>query len=87
MSVVIKFPIVVYPSEYDDAKAFTAHCLNMDLVADDATIEGAVSKLLETIEAAFDASEKHSTWPFADAPPEYWKELNGAKSFLVELSL
>jgi hypothetical protein len=78
------FPIVIYPSEDEEGGAFTAHCLNMDLIADDDTVEGAVSKLLETIEAAFEAGRRHRANPFRDAPKEYWDKLAQARPLARE---
>ena len=80
-----KFQIVVYPSQDDDGGAYTAHCLNMDLVADDDTVEGAVSRLLETIEAAIEASQKHNADAFRSAPKEYWEMLARAIKLPREL--
>ena len=81
----MKFPVVVYPSEESDVGAFTAHCLNMDLIADDNTVEGAVDKLLNTIEVALEASDKHRANVFRDAPREYWSKLADAKELPKEL--
>jgi hypothetical protein len=84
-SVTLKFHIIIYPSEEADARRFTAHCLNLDLVADDDTIEGAVSSLLETIEAQLEASAKYETNPFRDAPRHYWDLLQRCKELPKEL--
>lgn len=83
--VAMKFPIVVYPSEDDDGGRFTAHCLNLDVIADDDTVEGAVGALLETIEATLLAAEKHGVFPFRDAPREYRDMLAKAKPLAQEL--
>lgn len=80
----MKFPIVIYPSE--DTKGFvTAHCLNMDLVAEDSCVEGAVSQLLENMEAALAAAKKHNAHIFSSAPREYWDMLSSAKALPKEL--
>lgn len=71
--------IAVYLSEDDEGGKFTAHCLNMDVLADDDTIGGAVSKLLETIEATLEAAIKHDAQPFRAAPDEYWAKPDSAK--------
>lgn len=81
----IKFQIVIYPSEDNDGGTFTAHCLNMDLVADDDTVEGSVSNLLETIEAALEAAEKHNANCIREAPDEYWEKLAKAQALPREL--
>lgn len=82
---VMNFPIVIYPSEEDAGGRFTAHCLNMDLIAVDNCVEGAVSDLLETIEAALCAGHKYNAGPFRDAPKEYWDKLANAKPLPNEL--
>ena len=83
--IVIRFPIVVYPSELDDVGRFTAHCLNVDVVADDDTIEGAVLNLLELIEVKLDASEEFQADPFDRAPEKYWQLLGQAQKLSPEL--
>lgn len=82
---VIKFPIVIYPSEDDSCGRFTAHCLNMDIVAAEDSVEGAVSSLLEAIDAALSAAVKYNANPFRDAPPEYWDRLGKAKRLPEEM--
>jgi len=46
----MSFRVVVYPSQ-SDRTHFTAHCLELDVIGQDRTIEGAVAQLLEAIEA------------------------------------
>ena len=82
----MQFPIVIYPSEDDNIGRYTAHCLNMDLLADDETIEGAVSKLLETIEVQLDAAEQFNSDPFNKAPVEYWHRLGQGRELASELT-
>jgi len=81
----MRFTIVIYPSEFDSAARFTAHCLNMDLVADSDSVEGAVSDLLETIEAQLEAAQKYNAEAFHYAPQRYWDKLKGAKELSREL--
>lgn len=81
----IKFPIVIYPSEDKEGGAYTAHCLNMDLVHDENTIEGAVSGLLETIEVALDEAANHNANAFSRAPSEYWSLLASGQELPAEL--
>lgn len=81
----ISFPIVVYPSEFEDCKRYTAHCLNMDIVADDDTVEGAVSSLLEDIHATLEASGHFKASPFRDAPKPYWEKFAQARKMPAEL--
>ncbi len=82
---VYKFPIIIYPSEDGDGGRFTAHCLTMDVLADDDTIEGAVSQLLATIEAGLEAAQKHNANIFREAPEEYWDKLAKAQPLAAEL--
>lgn len=82
---IMQFKILVYPSEHDDIGAFTAHCLNMDVLADDDTVEGAVSNLLETIEATLRAAAPRNAGVFRDAPRQYWQKLARAKKLPAEL--
>jgi len=83
--VAIHFPIIVYPSEHADIGPFTAHCLNLDIIADDDNVEGAVSKLLEAIEQHLDAAEEHGADPTRNAPFEYFEKLQRAKKLPDEL--
>jgi pyruvate-formate lyase len=45
----MSFRVVMYPSEFN-SNYFTAHCLELDVIGQDRTIEGAVVQLLEAIE-------------------------------------
>ena len=83
--VVIHFAIVVYPSEHGDIGKFTAHCLNLDIIADDDSEEGAVSKLFATVEDHLDAAAEYGADPIKIAPPEYWEKLKFGKSLPTEL--
>lgn len=82
----LQFRIVVYPSEDNEGGKFTAHCLNMDVLADADTVEGAVSELLETIEASIEAADKHDANAFGYAPEKYWQMLHDAKLLPQELA-
>ncbi len=81
----LRFQIVIYRSEDGEGGAFTAHCLNMDIIADDDSVEGAASKLLENIEATINAAVKHNAAVFSDAPMRYWKMLGEAQPLAPEL--
>lgn len=83
--VLLRFPIVVYPSEQADIGGFTAHCLNLDIIADDESLEGAVTKLLDTIEAQLDAADENGVDPIQLAPRRYWEMLGRAKQIPSEL--
>ncbi|MHC4696469.1 MAG: hypothetical protein ACYTFA_06990 [Planctomycetota bacterium] len=86
MSPLLQFPILIYPSEDSEGGEFTAHCLSMDLLADGDTVEGAVSELLESIEAALEAAQKHNANVFRRAPEEYWDKLARAQALPTELA-
>lgn len=84
--IVVHFPIVVYPSEGEGMRQFSAHCLNLDLLADDDSVQGAIGQLLELIEQQLDAAEEFGADPFqARAPDRYWKMLGNAKRVPEEL--
>jgi len=48
-------------------------------------VEGAVSKLLDTIEAALAAADKHDADAFQSAPREFWDMLASAQELPEEL--
>ena len=83
--IAVHFPIVIYPSEGDGMRHFTAHCLNLDLLADDDSVQAAVSQLLELIEQQLDAAEEYGADPFRRAPSQYWKMLGDARPVPHEL--
>jgi hypothetical protein len=83
--VYLNLPIIVYPSEYDDCPRLTAHCLNMDIVATDDTLEGAVDQLLGNIEATLEFAQKCKADVFRAAPEKYWKMFERAKAIPGEL--
>ena len=83
--VVLRFPIVVYPSEHGDISRFTAHCLNLDIIADDDSLQGALSRLLESIEEQLDAAEENGVDPIQLAPRRYWEMLGRARRIPSEL--
>lgn len=45
----MSFRVVVYPSEFSESY-FTAHCLELDVIGQGRTLEGAIAQLLEAIE-------------------------------------
>lgn len=83
--VLVRFPILAYPSEYVGIGRFTAHCLNLDIIADDDSLEGALAKLLETIEQQLDAAEENGVDPIQLAPQRYWEMLGRARAIPSEL--
>lgn len=83
--IAVHFPIVIYPSESDSMKRYTAHCLNLDLFADDDSVQAALSQLLELIEQQLDAAEEYGADPFRRAPSKYWEMLGHARPVPAEL--
>lgn len=83
--IAVHFPIVIYPSESDGMRRFTAHCLNLDLLADDDSVQAVLSQLLELIEQQLDAAEEYGADPFRRAPSRYWKMLGDALPVPPEL--
>lgn len=83
--ITLRFQIIVYPSEARDVGAFTAHCLNLDIVAAADSVEGALDKMLEAIEEKLDAAEEHGVNPIQIAPREYWDRLGSAIPIPPEL--
>ena len=59
--------IVVYPSE-DTSGYLIAHCLELDLLGEDKTLEGAVSELLENIAAQVAACMENEARLYFPAP-------------------
>lgn len=77
--VAMHFPVLVYPSESAGMRRYTAHCLNLDVLADDDTVEGALSLLVEVIEQHLTAAEEYGADPFQRAPDRYWDMLGRAR--------
>lgn len=81
----LHFPIVVYPSSGKGMRRFVAHCLNLDILSDDDSVQGAISQLLELIEHHLDTAEKHDADPFRPAPKRFWAMLGRARRVPREL--
>lgn len=64
---------------------FVAHCLNLDILADDDSVQGSISLLLELIEHHLDAAERHRADPFRPAPRRYWDMLGQGRRVPREL--
>ena len=73
----IMLRVCVYPS--DEAGYFVAHCLDLDLVGEDKTLEGALSELLEAIETQIEACEETGARLERFAPPFVWKYYRDAQ--------
>ena len=65
--------IVVYPSE-DTPGSLIAHCLELDLVGEDTTLEGAVLELFENIAAQVAACAENEARLYFPAPQSVSKK-------------
>lgn len=66
------FKVVTYPSEFNDVAKYTAHCLELDLIADGETIESALNNLKETIKIQLEAMKQYNSNLILPAPKKYW---------------
>lgn len=74
----MSFRAVVYPSEFDQ-RYFTAHCLELDVIGQDRTLEGAVAQLLEAIETQLmNCAETGAQFEFW-APGMVWYKYENAR--------
>lgn len=74
----MSFRICVYPSQFDK-RYFTAHCLELDVIGQDKTFEGAVSQLLEAIETQLEVCMETGAQLQFFAPPIVWHKYAQAK--------
>jgi len=63
----IPIRIVVYPSE-DTSRSLIAHCLELDIIGEDATLEGALRELFENIAAQIEACNGYNARLYFPAP-------------------
>lgn len=81
-----KFQIVVYPSESkEDMSPFTAHCLNLDIIADGEDVDGTILLLFELIELHFKTCKEYDANPLSNASAEYYEKFWKAKPLSEEL--
>lgn len=74
----MSFRVCIYPSEFDP-NYFTAHCLELDVIGQDNTVEGAVAKLLEAIETQLDVCVNTGAQFEFWAPGMVWYRYEQAK--------
>ncbi|MFC1782291.1 hypothetical protein ACFL02_01730 [Planctomycetota bacterium] len=74
----MSFRIVVYPCP-DSREHCVAHCLELDIIGQDSTIEGAVSELLENIETQYESCQDTAAQFQFPAPPIVWQKYNQAR--------
>ena len=74
----MSFRICVYPSQFDKSY-FTAHCLELDVFAQDKTLEGSVAELLQLIENQLEVCEENGAQLQFFAPPSIWQKYEWAK--------
>ena len=72
------FRICVYPSEHEKG-LYTAHCLELDLIGEDKTFEGAIELLLEAIETQVSIHQRENSQLFFPAPDFVWQRYNQAR--------
>ena len=74
----MSFRVCVYPADFDP-RYFTAHCLELDVIGQDRTIQGAIAQLLEAIETQLencvDTGARFECW----APGFVWHRYEQAK--------
>jgi predicted RNase H-like HicB family nuclease len=80
----ISFRICVYPSECDKGY-YVAHCLELDVIGTDKTVEGAVAELLQAIETQLDMAVKYNANPERWAPDEVWQKYLKSRKLSDEL--
>lgn len=78
LSQFMSFRACIYPSQFD-RRYFTAHCLELDVIGQDTTLEGAVAQLLEAIETqlqtCIETGAQFEFW----APGVVWYKYEQAK--------
>lgn len=74
----MSFRVCVYPSEFDRS-FFTAHCLELDVIGQDRTLEGAVAQLLEAIETQLINCEETGAQFEFWAPGMVWYKYENAR--------
>ena len=78
ISKAMSFRICVYPSQFDK-DYYTAHCLELDVMGQDKSVEGAVSELLQVIESQLEACQETGSQLQFFAPPGVWRKYDQAK--------
>jgi len=72
--------MVVYPStEEGEDGVFVAHCLDLDVIGCDGTVEGAIAELLQCTEVYLESCEENSISFMHHAPANVWQKYYFAK--------
>jgi pyruvate-formate lyase len=74
----MSFRALIYPSEHD-ASYFIAHCLELDVIGRDRSIEGAIAQLLEAIETQLIACSENKAQLEFWAPGMIWYRYEQAR--------
>ena len=74
----MSFRVCVYSSP-EEKGYFIAHCLELDVIGEDKTVEGALDELLEAIETQIDSCKRNSAQLMFPAPGSVWQKYNWAK--------
>ena len=74
----MSFRIVIYPCP-DSSGHYISHCLELDIIGQDSSIEGAVSELLENIETQYESCQDTTAQFQFPAPPIVWQKYNQAR--------
>ncbi len=77
---------VVHPSPHEDGQ-FIAHCLELDVIGSDASVEGAIEQMMEAVETQVDVHRREYTQLFFPAPPAVWQKYNQAERTRFNLPL
>ena len=72
------FRVCVYPSK-DDVGYYVAHCLELDVVGVDTTVEGSLDEVLEAIETQVSLGNELGIEVGFLAPEDVWKKYRSAR--------
>ena len=73
----MSFRVCIYPSE--EKNYFIGHCLELDVIGEEKSIEGALNSLLEVIETQIESCQTHNAQFLFPAPGSIWQKYNSAK--------
>jgi len=74
----MSFRVCVYPSGFD-SRYFTAHCLELDVIGQDRTLQGAIAQLLEAIESQLETCIETGSQFECWAPGIVWYKYEQAR--------
>jgi hypothetical protein len=69
----IVYRICIYPSP-DEAGAYIAHCLELDLIGVGECVQSAITELIENIDTQTNLCLHTGAQLFVPAPPDVWKK-------------